>query len=159
LAAALADKFDRRKTVIVGDLTAGLLYASIAAGYNLIWLYVAQFLTEAAGLFTQPAKQVIQVTIVPKRLLATAHQVSPFSVYGTVPIASGIFALLSAVNRLMDGGSGSTADHVGTAIVVALLLAALTYVVSATTVFVSRHDIPVVPAQQEREQGIVKLLR
>jgi dTMP kinase len=159
LAAALADKLDRRKTVIAGDLTAGVLYASIAVGYNLVWLYVAQFLIEAAGLFTQPAKQVIQVTIVPKQYLATANQISLFSVYGTVPIASGIFALFSAANRLIDGGNGPTTDHVGTAIVVALLLTALTYVVSTVTVFISRHDIPVLPAAHEREQGIVSLLR
>ncbi|HZC72517.1 MAG TPA: MFS transporter [Jatrophihabitans sp.] len=158
LAAALADKLDRRKTVIVGDLSAGLLYASIAAGYNLVWLYVAQFLTEAAGLFTQPAKQVIQVAIVPKRHLATANQVSLFSVYGTAPIAAGILALLSAANRLIDGGNGPTTDHVGTAIVVALLLTALTYVVSTVTVFVSRHDIPVLPAAHEREMRIISLL-
>ncbi|HET8582024.1 MAG TPA: hypothetical protein VFL65_02140, partial [Jatrophihabitans sp.] len=63
-AAAIADKLDRRKTVIVCQLAAGLLYASIALGYNLVWLYVAQFLVEAAGLFTQPAMQVIWVAIV-----------------------------------------------------------------------------------------------
>jgi dTMP kinase len=157
LAAALADKFDRRKTVMVGDFAAGLLYASIAAGYNLVWLYVAQFLVEAAGLFTQPAKQVIQVAIVPKQYLATANRISLFSVYGTVPVASGIFALLSAANRLVEGGP--RADRVGTAIVVALLLTAATYVVSTATVFVSRDAIPVLPAAHEREQGIVSLLR
>src|SRR4051812_26441438 len=58
LAAAIADKLDRRKVVIAGEVSAALLYASIAIGYNLIWLYVAQFAIEAAGLFTQPAKQV-----------------------------------------------------------------------------------------------------
>ncbi len=107
IAAALADKLDRRKLAIIGDVAAGLLYASIAIGYNLVWLYVAQFLIEAAGLFTQPAKQVIWVAIVPKRLLATANQVSLISVYGTVPIASGIFALLSVVSRLIDNRTAS----------------------------------------------------
>jgi dTMP kinase len=160
IAAALADKLDRRKTVVIGDLAAGLLYASIAIGYNLVWLYVAQFVIEAVGLFTQPAKQVIQVTIVPKKLLATANQVSLFSVYGTVPIASGIFALLSAADRLLNGGNQPRASgHIDTAVVVALLLNTVTFMVSAATVFLSRRDIPVVPAQHEREQGILSLLR
>ena len=97
VAAAIADKLDRRK---VGDRRrggGGVLYASIAIGYNLIWLYIAQFAIEAAGLFTQPAKQVIWVAIVPKKLLATANQISLMSVYGTVPIASGV--VRAAVRR------------------------------------------------------------
>ena len=156
-AAVIADKLDRRKTVIAGQLTAAVLYASIALGYNLVWLYVAQFVIEAAGLFTQPAMQVIWVAIVPKRLLATANQISLMSVYGTVPVASGVFALLSAVNRVLSGGAGPTA--VNMAIVIALLLNTVTFVVSATTVFVSRADIPVVPSQHEQESGIFSLLR
>ena len=157
VAAAIADKLDRRKVVIAGELTAAVLYASIALAYNLVWLYIAQFVIEAAGLFTQPAKQVIWVAIVPKRLLATANQISLMSVYGTVPIASGIFALLSAIKRVVSGHTGPTA--INTAIVIALLLNTVTFLVSAATVFVSRADIPVVPHQREQEAGIFSLLR
>ena len=158
IAAAFADKLDRRKTVIIGDLAAGLLYASIAIGYNLVWLYIAQFVIEAVGLFTQPAKQVIQVAIVPKRLLSTANQISLFSVYGTVPIAAGTFALLSAANRLISGHHLQTSNGVDVAIVIALLLNTVSFVVSATTVFLSRNSIPVVPAAREQQQGIFTLL-
>ncbi|HEU5266340.1 MAG TPA: MFS transporter, partial [Jatrophihabitans sp.] len=158
-AAAIADKLDRRKTVIAGEITAGLLYASIAIGYNLVWLYVAQFAIEAVGLFTQPAKQVIWVAIVPKRLLATANQISLLSVYGTVPIASAVFALLSSVNRLIGGPHSGYYKGFNAAIVSALLLNTISFVVSATTVFLSRHDIHVVPAEREQEQGVVSLLR
>ncbi|MEO9139067.1 MAG: dTMP kinase [Jatrophihabitans sp.] len=156
-AAAIADKFDRRKTVIIGELTVGVLYASIAFGYNLIWLYVAQFVIEATGLFTQPAKQVIWVSIVPKRLLATANQISLLSIYGGVPVAAGFFALLSTAARLVNGPVSHR--EVNAAIVIALLVNALTFAVSATTVFLSRRDIPVAPGQHEQEQGIFSLLK
>ncbi|WP_460606642.1 bifunctional MFS transporter/dTMP kinase [Jatrophihabitans fulvus] len=159
LAAAFADKLDRRKTVIVGDTLAGLLYASIALGYELVWLYVAQFMIEAIGLFTQPCKQVIQVSIVPKRLLATANQISLFSVYGTVPIAAGLFALLSAANRLAGTDTTVRSGDVNVAIVVALALNTITFFVSAATVFYSRRDIPAVPAEREQGKSIVALLR
>jgi len=159
VAAAIADKLDRRKTVIAGEVAAALLYASIAIGYNLVWLYIAQFAIEAAGLFTQPAKQVIWVAIVPKKLLATANQISLMSVYGTVPVAAAVFALLSSVDRVISGESTATSSSVNTAIVIALLLNTVTFLVSATTVFVSRDDIPVVPAQREQEQGIFTLIR
>jgi dTMP kinase len=159
VAAAIADKLDRRKTVIAGEVAAAVLYASIAIGYNLVWLYIAQFAIEAAGLFTQPAKQVIWVAIVPKKYLATANQISLMSVYGTVPIASAVFALLSAADRVISGQSTATTKSVNTAILIALLLNTLTFLVSATTVFLSRRDIPVVPAQREQEQGIFSLIR
>ncbi len=159
VAAALVDKMDRRKLVVGGELAAGILYASIAIGYNLLWLYIAQFLIEAAGLFTQPAKQVIWVAIVPKKLLATANQISLMSVYGTALPAAGIFALLSAANRLINESQSQSHSAVNAAIVIALLLNTLTFLVSATTVFLSRRYIPVVPAAREQEQGIFSLLR
>ena len=159
IAAALADKLDRRKIVIIGDTAAGILYASIAFGYNLIWLYVAQFVIEAIGLFTQPCKQVIQVSIVPKRLLATANQISLFSVYGTVPVAAGLFALLSAINRLITEKSTVDPGDVNAAIVIALLINTVTFFVSAATIFYSRRDIPGAPAEREKGESIVSLLR
>ncbi|WP_375500494.1 bifunctional MFS transporter/dTMP kinase [uncultured Jatrophihabitans sp.] len=159
IAAAMADKMDRRKTVIIADVTAGVLYASIAVGYNLVWLYIAQFTIEAVGLFSQPAKQVIQVSIVPKKLLATANQISLFSVYGSGPVAAGLFALLSVGNRLISGDDITGSSDVNYAIVIALIINAISFFVSSGTVFVSRHDIPVVPADREQQQGILSLLR
>ncbi|MGN6609278.1 MAG: bifunctional MFS transporter/dTMP kinase [Jatrophihabitans sp.] len=158
-AAALADKLDRRKTVIIGDTLAGLLYASIALGYNLVWLYIAQFAIEAVGLFTQPAKQVVWVAIVPKQHLATANQLSLVSVYGTVPVASAVFALLSVINRLITGDETFTKGDVNGAIVLALLLNTISFFVSASTVFLSRREIPARPGAREREAGVFSLLR
>jgi dTMP kinase len=159
LAAGLVDKLDRRKIVIAGEVAAGLFYASIAAVYDLVWLYIAQFLIEAVGLFTQPAKQVIQTTIVPKKLLASANQLTLISVYGTVPVASAVFAVLSAVNRLFHGSQELRPGNTNVAIVIALLLNTVSFLVSATTVFLSRRLIPARPAAQEREQTMFTLLR
>ena len=159
-AAAFADKLDRRKTVIIADATAGILYASIAIGYNLVWLYVAQFVIEAAGLFSQPAKQVIQVSIVPKKLLATANQISLFSVYGTALPAAGLFALLSVGNRLIAGrNTDLNSNEINYAIVIALVINAISFFISSGTVFVNRRAIAVRPAEREQEQGIWSLLR
>src|SRR5436305_3955882 len=46
IAAAMADKFDRRNIVIIGDTAAGALYAIIALGHGLCWRYVARSPTE-----------------------------------------------------------------------------------------------------------------
>ena len=47
LAGAFADRFDRRKTMVVVDIIRFGLFASIPLVDNLIWLFVAQFLIEA----------------------------------------------------------------------------------------------------------------
>ncbi|MGK5169942.1 bifunctional MFS transporter/dTMP kinase [Geodermatophilus sp. CPCC 205761] len=149
VAGALADRLDRRTTVIVGEFLAFALYLSIAATYELTWLYIAQFLVEAVGLFTNPAKQAMWVAIVPRERLAVANQVSLFSVYGAVPVASLVFALLSTATRVFEGGEG---DEARTAIVVALVFNAVTFLVSACTVLFSRRLIPGTPPDRDGGQ-------
>jgi dTMP kinase len=149
LAGALADRLDRRTTVVVGELLALTLYLSIAVIYELTWLYVAQFLVEAVGLFTNPAKQAMWVSIVPRERLAVANQVSLFSVYGAVPVAALLFALLSTVSRLLGEGDGSEAR---TAIVVALVVNAASFGLSAATVLSSRRLIPGTPVDRDGAQ-------
>ena len=62
LAGAVADKFDRRMNMIVGDVIRAALYLSIPLNLtlglvnNLTWMYVAQFLASCASLFWTPAK-------------------------------------------------------------------------------------------------------
>lgn len=149
LAGALADRLDRRTTVVVGELLALTLYLSIAVTYELTWLYVAQFLVEAVGLFTNPAKQAMWVSIVPRERLAVANQVSLFSVYGAVPVAALLFALLSTASRLIGEGDGNEAR---TAIVVALVFNAGSFGVSAMTVLLSRRLIPGTPVDRDGGQ-------
>jgi dTMP kinase len=150
LAGALADRLDRRTTVVIGELLAFALYLSIAVSFELTWLYIAQFLVEAVGLFTNPAKQAMWVAIVPRERLAVANQVSLFSVYGAVPIAALLFALLSTVSRVFPGGDGGSEAEA--AIVVALVFNACTFLVSSTTVLLSRSLIPGTPADRDGTQ-------
>ncbi|MGY1744450.1 bifunctional MFS transporter/dTMP kinase [Blastococcus sp. SYSU D00695] len=154
LAGALADRFDRRVTAVVGDLMALALYMSIAFAYELTWLYIAQFLVEAVGLFTNPAKQAMQVAIVPRERLAVANQLMQFSIYGAVPIAALVFALLSTLTRAVHHGPGAEQ----TAIVIALVFDALTYGVTATTILVSRALIPGRPAERSTSTNVFSLV-
>jgi dTMP kinase len=154
LAGALADKLDRRVTAIVGDLLALGLYMSIAFTYELTWLYIAQFLVEAVGLFTNPAKQAMQVAIVPRERLAVANQLMQFSIYGAVPIAALIFALLSTLTRAVSDGPGAEQ----TAITIALVFDALTYGVTASTIFLSRHLIPGRAAERGEATNVFSLV-
>lgn len=154
LAGALADKLDRRVTAVVGDLLALSLYLSIAFSYELTWLYVAQFLVEAVGLFTNPAKQAMQVAIVPRERLAVANQLMQFSIYGAVPIAALLFALLSTLTRAVSDGPGAERS----AIVIALVVDALTYGVTAATILLSRDLLPGRPADRSAATNVFSLV-
>ena len=56
LAGAFADRFDRRKTMVVVDVIRFGLFASIPLVDNLIWLFVAQFLIEAFSAVLDPGQ-------------------------------------------------------------------------------------------------------
>lgn len=155
-AGALADKLDRRRTIIIGDLIAGVLFLSIAVAYDLAWLYLAQFLIEAVGLFTMPAKQAVWVNIVPREKLAVANQMSLISVYGAVPVAAIIFALLSTFNRFFQDPLLASAR---VPIVVALIFNALTFFAAALTVYLVRRDIPVFLAGSGEAKNLFSAIR
>jgi len=164
-AGALADRLDRRKTVIIGEVLAASLYLSIAIGYDLLWLYIAQFLIEAVGLFTMPAKQALWVNIVPRKRLAVANQLSLLSVYGAVPVAALLFALLNTASRFfaedrnVDPDLAAALEGPSVPIVIALSFNAASFLVSAGTIFLSRHQIPAYTGEREKSAGLLELIK
>jgi len=165
-AGALVDKFDRRTVAVVGDTLAGLLYVSILVSGNLLWLLIAQFLVEAIGLFSTPAKQAMWVNIVPRERLAVANQLNYVSVYGMVPVAAAIFVLLSTVATffgvpdLEDSGGGAliSGSTNTLAIDIALGLDAVTYFFSAGMVLISRGMIPAFVGERSATRNIFSLI-
>ena len=89
VAGALVDRFDRR---IVADRRRHPGRTAVPVDRvqpaTCSWLLVAQFLVEAIGLFSTPAKQAMWVNIVPRERLAVANQLNYVSVYGMVPVAA-----------------------------------------------------------------------
>jgi dTMP kinase len=166
VAGALVDRFDRRKVAIVCDVAAAGLYLSIVIGGNLTWLLIAQFLVEAVGLFGTPAKQTLWVNIVPRERLAVANQLNYVSVYGMVPVAALVFALLSTVSQFfgapVDPAASTGALISGTSrasIDIALVLDSLTYLFSAAMIYFSRHLIPAFVGERTTNRGIFSLVR
>ncbi len=137
LAGAVADRFDRRMNMIIGDVVRGALYASIplnlAFGFasELTWIYIVQFLASCASLFWTPAKDASIPNLVPPDKLEQAYQYSLFTTFGTAPVAGVIFVLLAVVGQVLGS------DQVN----LALWFNALTFVVSAITIYALR-EIP-----------------
>jgi dTMP kinase len=167
IAGALVDRFDRRKVAIVGDTVAGLLYLSIVVTGNLYWLLAAQFLVEAVGLFSNPAKQALWVNIVPRERLAVANQLNYVSVYGMVPVAAVVFALLATTAQFFGappvpdaGATGALISGTSAvAIYIALVLDAATYFLAATVLFLTRRLIPAFLGERPPAKSVFSLIR
>lgn len=165
VAGALVDKVDRRKVAVACDTMAGLLYASIVIFPSLWWLLAAQFIAEAIGLFSTPAKQTLWVNIVPRERLAVANQLNSVSIYGMIPVASVIFVLLSTLASFFgtptieDTGSALISGGTNTlAIDIALGLNAVSYWISAGVVFTSRRMIPAFVGERNTSDNILSLI-
>jgi len=131
LAGAFADRFDRRKTMVVVDVIRFGLFASIPLVDNLIWLFVAQFLIEAFTLFWIPAKEAAVPNMLRRDQLEPANQLSLVTTYGLTPVlASIVFALLTTVGGRLSGVIPSV-DQVD----LALFLNALTFLVAAIVIW------------------------
>ncbi|HYK30126.1 MAG TPA: dTMP kinase [Streptosporangiaceae bacterium] len=142
LAGAVADKFDRRLNMIIGDVIRAVLYvtiplnATVGFANQLTWLYIVQFLASCASLFWIPAKDASVPNLVPPDKLEQANQLSLFTTYGTAPIAGLVFAGLALVSQVL----GSISHYFSTNQVnLALYFNSATFVVSALTVVTLRQ--------------------
>jgi dTMP kinase len=142
LAGAVADKFDRRLNMIIGDVIRAALYLTIpinlSVGFanQLTWMYIVQFLASTASLFWTPAKDASIPNLVPPDKLEQANQLSLFTTYGTAPIAGLVFSLLAVVSTAL----GHISHYFSTNQVnLALYFNAVTFMVSALTIFMLRE--------------------
>jgi dTMP kinase len=145
IAGALADRFDRRMTMIVGDVVRGLLFISIPLFPNLTWIFVAKFLAGIASQFWNPAAAATIPNLVPKEKLERANQLSTLMTYGTAPLAAGLLALLGWAAT----GLGHVVPFFHTnKLDLALYFNGASYLVSALTVYFLRIGA------QERRRAI-----
>jgi dTMP kinase len=134
LAGAVADRFDRRITMVVADIFRFALFLSIPIVGRLDWLYIATFLIEVVTLFWIPAKEATVPNIVPKDQLERANQLSLTSTYGSAPVAAAMFSVLALISKLVFSQPQQQAN-------LALYINAVTFLVSAATIF-SLREIP-----------------
>jgi dTMP kinase len=136
IAGAIADKFDRRITMIVGDIVRGALFLSIPLFPNLTWIFVAKFLAGVTSQFWNPACAASVPNLVPRDKLERANALSQLMTYGTAPLAAGVFALLAwGANGLGHVAPVFKTNNVD----LALYFNGASYLVSAITVYFLRQ--------------------
>jgi dTMP kinase len=154
LAGVLADRFDRRKLMVVTDLMRFSLYLSIPIVGNYFWLYTATLLAETVTLFWSPAKEATVPNLVPRNKLESANQVQLLAAYGTAPLAAIVFSLLALFNSAL---SGILNWEDSTAADIALYFNAFTFLYAAYIVYTLR-EIPSRSASSENESSVLQSL-
>jgi dTMP kinase len=113
VAGVLADRFDRRWTMVICDLLRFVLFASIplvallgASGPVVVgWATLATFLIESITLIWIPAKEAAVPNLIPRARLEAANQLTLITTYGLTPIlAALVAAVLDRSVRAVAGG-------------------------------------------------------
>jgi dTMP kinase len=137
IAGVIADRFDRKRVMVLGDILRAGLFISIPIVGNYLWLYIATVLVECVTMFWSPAKEATVPNLVPKNKLESANQMSLFAAYGSAPVAAIIFSLLS-ISATAVGATIGLENY--TAVDLALYVNALSFLFSA--IAISRIEIP-----------------
>jgi dTMP kinase len=152
LAGVLADRFDRRKLMVVTDVMRFALYLSIPIVGNYFWLYAATLLAETVTLFWSPAKEATVPNLVPRHKLESANQVQLLAAYGTAPLAAIVFSILALFNSALSGilnWENSTAADI------ALYINAFSFLYAAYIVYTLR-EIPSGSAATEHGSSVLQ---
>jgi dTMP kinase len=111
----IADRLDRRSTMIIGDLIRAAFFVSIPIVGTLTWVLVATVLIEIVSLIWGPAKDASVPNLVPRHRLEAANQISLITTYGTALPAAVIFTAITLLFRWSGDFSIDLAVYVNAA--------------------------------------------
>ncbi len=137
LAGYIADRLDRRRTLVMGDIARGLIFASIPVVHTLQWVLIATVLIEAITLIWLPAKDATVPNLVPRHRLAEANQIMLSTTYGSALPAAVLFILLSLTTKALHSSLNWLEDPAA----LALWFNACSFVVSGLVIS-TLHEIP-----------------
>lgn len=104
LGGMLADRFDRRKIMIIADLLRFGLLISIAVVGTPVWLFVANFLVGSAAMMWIPSKDAAVPNLLRRRdQVETANQLGMVMTYGVAVVTgAGIYAILTGIQTTFN---------------------------------------------------------
>ena len=109
LAGVFADRFDRRRTMVISDairfaffLTIPLAHLFVDDRQTLAWLLIMSFLIECVSLFWMPAKDASVPNLVRRDQIEAANQLSLITTYGLTPVlGAALFSALSLITSVL----------------------------------------------------------
>ncbi|MDQ3957369.1 MAG: dTMP kinase, partial [Actinomycetota bacterium] len=93
----LADRWDRKKTMVVADLLRAAVILSLPFVPNLLYLLLASAVLESLTLIWGPAKDASLPHFVKPHELTHANSLSLIAIYAPFPLGSVVFAFMSAL--------------------------------------------------------------
>ena len=132
VAGALVDRVNRKRVMIVADLSRGALYATMPFLGRLWAIYLVSFAIECLSLLWTPARDASLPNIVPRRQLGNANSLGLISAYGTLPLGGLVFAFLAGGSDLVPWLSDNPESLAlwldgGTFLLSALLVSAIAF--------------------------------
>jgi dTMP kinase len=140
LAGVVADRWDRRYTMVICDLGRFVLFASIPgitlithdAKLVVLWAAVATFMIETLQMAWGPAKDASVPNLLPRSRLESANQLTLATTYGVTPVLAG--AILAVLTTVVNSVHKSTGHSSVNPTHLALYFDALTFLATALTV-------------------------
>ncbi|WP_239126804.1 dTMP kinase [Asanoa siamensis] len=157
VAGVLADRFDRRYTMVICDLLRFVLFASIPlvallgfSGAVVVgWAAIATFIIEAITLIWIPAKEAAVPNLIPKARLEVSNQLTLITTYGLTPVLAAVG--LAALDASVRGITGSAPADWAEPAQLALWFNAFSRLATAIVVFYGIKEISGRTSPQDRE--------
>jgi dTMP kinase len=127
----VADRLDRRWTMILGDVVRAALFVTIPLVGTLTWLLVATVLIEIVSLVWGPAKDASVPNLVPRHRLEAANQLSLITTYGSALPAAVIFTAITLIAKGVEATTGQPGSF---SIDLAVYVNAATFLVSGLAI-------------------------
>lgn len=135
IAGVIADRWDRRKTMMVADLLRGAIVFSLPFFPTLAYLLVASMVLESLTLVWGPAKDASLPHVVPQGHITHANSLNLIAVYGPWPLASLIFALMAQLAGFLSHSVPALEGLAGNEDSLALWVNSLTFIFSAAMIY------------------------
>ncbi|HEX2294061.1 MAG TPA: dTMP kinase [Actinomycetota bacterium] len=101
LAGVFADRFDRKKTMVIADLARAGIIFSLPFVENLLYLLLASAVLESLTLVWGPAKDASLPHFVKPQELTHANSLSLIAIYAPFPLGSVVFAFMATLGSFL----------------------------------------------------------
>jgi len=140
VAGVIADRWNRKRTMVISDVVRAVLIFSLPFVEALVYLLIVSVLLESLALIWGPAKDASLPHFVAPGNLPHANSLTLMAVYGPWPLAAGVFASLTTLGLWLTARVPVLEGLQGNEEALALWVDSLTFVFSA--VMISTLAIP-----------------
>lgn len=155
VAGYIADRIDRRFTLIWGDYVRGALFLTIPIVGALWWVFVVTVLVEMVSLVWGPAKDATVPNLVPRHRLEAANQISLATTYGSALPAAVLFTGLTLVDKLYRS---LFSDFPNGPIDLAIYFNGISFIVSGIVIAQLKHIPPGPATGADYDGGALKVV-